>query len=38
MTDKRHQKLQTFKEKEFNENFFGYEIVNPNAKKFIVTM
>ncbi len=37
MTEKRHKKLKTFKNREFNENFYGYEIINPDAKKFIIT-
>lgn len=35
--EKRMKKLQTFVQKEFNESFYGYEIINPNAKKFYVT-
>lgn len=35
--EKRMKKLQTFVQKEFNEFFYGYEIINPNAKKFYVT-
>ncbi len=38
MTQKRAQKLKTFVEKEFNKDFYGYEIINPKAKKFFVTM
>ena len=38
MVEKRMRKLETFVEKEFNESFYGYEIINPNAKKFYVTM
>ena len=37
MTEKRAQKIQTFIQKEFNKDFYGYEIINPNAKKFFVT-
>ena len=35
--EKRMKKLQTFVQKEFNESFYGYETINPNAKKFYVT-
>lgn len=35
--ERRMKKLQTFVQKEFNESFYGYEIINPNAKKFYVT-
>ena len=38
MVEKRMRKLETFVEKEFNESFYGYEIINPNAKNFYVTM
>jgi hypothetical protein len=38
MVQKRFQKLKTFVEKEFNKDFYGYEIINPDAKKFFVTM
>jgi len=38
MTEKRHKKMETFIKNEFNENFYGYEILNPNAKKFFITM
>lgn len=38
MVEKRAKKLKTFLEKEFNKDFYGYEIINPNAKKFFVTM
>jgi len=38
MTDKRAQKMKTFSSQEFNKDFYGYEIINPNAKKFFVTM
>ncbi len=37
MTEKRAQKIQTFIQKEFNKDFYGYEIINPNAKKFFIT-
>lgn len=37
MTEKRHQKLQTFASIEFNKDFYWYEIINPKAKKFFVT-
>jgi hypothetical protein len=38
MTEKRHKKLETFAKNEFNENYYGYDVINPNAKKFIITM
>jgi len=38
MTEKRHKKMETFVKNEFNENFYGYEIFNENAKKFFITM
>jgi len=38
MTEKRHKKLDIFRENEFNENFRGFEVINENAKKFFVTM
>ncbi len=37
MTEKRFQKLKTFTDEVFNEDFYGYEIINPDAKKFIIT-
>jgi len=37
MMDKRFKKLETFVQKEFNENFYGYDIINPEAKTFFVT-
>ena len=37
MTEKRHQKLKTFVEKEFDSDFYWYEIINPEAKKFFIT-
>lgn len=37
MTEKRANKIKTFVENEFNKDFYGYEIINPNAKKFFVT-
>jgi 2-oxoglutarate ferredoxin oxidoreductase subunit alpha len=37
MTEKRAQKIQTFIQKEFNKDFYWYEIINPNAKKFFIT-
>lgn len=37
MQDKRDQKLKTFVEKEFNKDFYGYEIINPKAEKFFIT-
>ncbi len=37
MQDKRDQKLKTFGKQEFTENFYGYEIINPEAEKFFVT-
>jgi len=38
MTEKRFKKLETFVKEEFNEDFYGYSIVNENAKKFFITM
>ena len=38
MMDKRLRKINTFIEKEFNDNFYWYEIINPNAKTFYITM
>jgi 2-oxoglutarate ferredoxin oxidoreductase subunit alpha len=37
MQDKRDQKLKTFVQQEFTEDFYGYEIINPEAEKFFVT-
>jgi len=38
MTQKRHKKLDVFRENEFNEKFRGFEVINKNAKKFFITM
>jgi pyruvate/2-oxoacid:ferredoxin oxidoreductase alpha subunit len=38
MMDKRAKKLETFTKEEFNKNFYWYEIINPNAKTFYITM
>ena len=38
MMDKRAKKLVTFSKKEFNKDFYWYEIINPKAKTFYVTM
>lgn len=38
MADKRFKKIDTFIKQEFNENFYGYEIINPEAKKFFITL
>ena len=38
MTEKRAEKLNTFVKNEFNENFYGNEIINPEAKHFYITM
>lgn len=35
--EKRMKKMETFVQKEFTELFYGYEIINPNAKNFFVT-
>ena len=35
--DKRDRKLVTFVQQEFTEDFYGYEIINPQATKFFVT-
>lgn len=37
MQDKKDQKLKTFVQQEFTNDFYGYEIINPEAKKFFVT-
>ncbi len=36
-TDKRWQKMQTFIEQEFNDDFRGFEVLNKNADKFLVS-
>lgn len=38
MMDKRAKKMETFIKKEFNNRFYGYEIINPEAKTFYITM
>ena len=38
MMKKRAQKLKTFVEQEFNSDFYGYEIINPDAETFYITM
>ncbi len=35
--DKRFTKLATFVQQEFTKDFYGYEIINPQAKQFFVT-
>ena len=35
--DKRDRKLTSFVQQEFNENFYGYEIINPDAEVFFIT-
>ena len=35
--DKRFKKLITFVQQEFTKDFYGYEIINPEAKEFFVT-
>ena len=35
--DKRFKKLETFVQQEFTKDFYGYEIINPEAKQFFVT-
>ncbi len=35
--DKRFKKLDTFVQQEFTKDFYGYEIINPEAKEFFVT-
>lgn len=35
--DKRFKKLDTFITQEFTNDFYGYEIINPEAKEFFVT-
>jgi hypothetical protein len=37
MMAKRSRKMKTFINTEFNDKFYGYEIINPNAEKFYVT-
>lgn len=37
MQDKRDQKLKTFTQQEFTEDFYGYEIINPEAENFFIT-
>ncbi|MFZ2150438.1 MAG: hypothetical protein WAZ12_01990 [Candidatus Absconditicoccaceae bacterium] len=37
MMDKRFKKMETFIQKEFNSDFYGYEIINPEAKNFYIT-
>ena len=37
MNDKRFKKLDTFVQQEFTKDFYGYEIINPEAKMFFVT-
>ena len=37
MMKKRFQKMETFIQKEFNSDFYGYEIINPEAKNFFIT-
>lgn len=38
MMEKIAQKLKTFVEQEFNSDFYGYEIINPDAETFYITM
>ena len=38
MMKKRAQKLKTFVKQEFNSDFYGYEIINPDAETFYITM
>ncbi len=37
MTDKRFKKMDTFIQQEFSKDFYGYEVINPEAKIFFVT-
>lgn len=37
MNDKRFKKLETFVQQEFTKDFYGYDIINPEAKIFFVT-
>ena len=37
MMAKRTRKMRTFIKEIFNDNFYGYEIINPNAEKFYVS-
>lgn len=38
MMEKRAKKLTTFFEQEFDSDFFGFEIINPEAENFYITM
>ena len=38
MMEKRARKLETFIKEEFNEEYYWYEIINPEAKTFYITM
>lgn len=38
MMEKIAQKLKTFVEQEFNSDFYGYEIINPDAETFYITI
>ncbi len=38
MMEKRAQKLKTFVDQEFSSDFFGFEIINPDAEIFYITM
>lgn len=38
MMEKRAQKLKTFVEQEFDSDFYGYEIINPDAEIFYITI
>jgi len=38
MIKKRYKKLETFKKIEFNKKFYWYEVINPKAKKFFITV
>lgn len=38
MMQKRAQKLKTFVDQEFSSDFYGYEIINPDAEIFYITM
>ena len=37
MNEKRFKKMDTFVQQEFTKDFYGYEIINPEAKIFFVT-
>lgn len=38
MMEKRFKKMDTFISTEFSEEYYGYEIINPDAETFYITM